>query len=239
MKKIAQPPTPAITYAPKEVCSDNFDFDLHVLDRGYSGQTDFSSSGALFQVDIEQELIFDEQHYEKIPETDAFSNLKDFFELTLSNGVDSLSCFLTNEFERLLDKRDNLILGPTYEGKAIVTDTVLEKTDHQQPKVPEFGCLGALSDAFVWDGYCGDSCCSCSGDEYLGHVSENEKRVPISTLDDLWDSDANEDICVKALRVTQDNYLPTQTLNTQKRMFRKKNQRSHLMKTRSQSRIGL
>ncbi|CAH9109606.1 unnamed protein product [Cuscuta epithymum] len=58
-------------------------------------------------------------------------------------------------------------------------------------------------------------------------------------MEDLWDSDTNEIICQKALLVTPDNCLPTQNLNTQKRMYKKRNQRSHLMRTRSQTRAEL
>ncbi|CAH9079625.1 unnamed protein product [Cuscuta epithymum] len=78
-----------------------------------------------------------------------------------------------------------------------------------------------------------------SGDDFLGHASESEKRTPISSMEDLWDSDTNQDICNKAKLVTRDNCLPTMNLNTQMKIYRKKHKRSHLMKTRSQSRMEI
>ncbi|CAH9139903.1 unnamed protein product [Cuscuta epithymum] len=97
--------------------------------------------------------------------------------------------------------------------------------------------MGNLFEDF--EGVYGGSESIFSGDEFLGHASENEKRTPISTVGGLWDSDTNEVICKKALLVTPENCLPTQNLSTQKRLNRKKNQRSHLMRTRSQSRTEL
>ncbi|CAH9122663.1 unnamed protein product [Cuscuta epithymum] len=61
------------------------------------------------------------------------------------------------------------------------------------------------------------------GDEFIGHVSKNKKRVPISTEDDLWDSYTNDVICKNALLVTRENCLPTQNMNTQKGIYKKKN----------------
>ncbi|CAH9077167.1 unnamed protein product [Cuscuta europaea] len=75
------------------------------------------------------------------------------------------------------------------------------------------------------------------GDDILGHASESKKRAPISSVEGLWDSDTNQNICNKALLITRENYLLTENLNTQIKMYRKKNQQSHHMRTRSQTRV--
>ncbi|CAH9128893.1 unnamed protein product [Cuscuta epithymum] len=77
-----------------------------------------------------------------------------------------------------------------------------------------------------------------SGDKFIGHASESDKRPPNVLVEDLWDADTNTNICKKALLITQDNCLPTDNLNTQIKIYqkRKKNRRLHSMTTRSQSR---
>ncbi|CAH9143053.1 unnamed protein product [Cuscuta epithymum] len=171
------------------------------------------------------------------------SDLKEFFQSALTNGVNSLSRYLLHEFERLLVS--TLGIHPLrMEDPSVIANQ--EKIEVLNPGDWDIRC-GLYgwdniecnpSETFDCEGLYGDHHPTFSGDEFLGHVSENEKRVPISTVEDLWDSDANETIFQKALLVTRDNCLPTENQNTQKQMY-KKNQRSHLMKTRSQSRIEL
>ncbi|CAH9071272.1 unnamed protein product [Cuscuta epithymum] len=74
-------------------------------------------------------------------------------------------------------------------------------------------------------------------DDFLGHATESDRRIPISTQEDIQNSDFNRQICYKSQFITQDNSLPTENLNTQLKIYRKtqKNKRRHSMRTRSQS----
>ncbi|CAH9085666.1 unnamed protein product [Cuscuta epithymum] len=228
-----------------------------------SFETDISISGALLHADIEyldsfnhsMELVSVDDH-ERNSETVICANLKDFFQATLTNGVDSLSHFLLLEFERILTSAlGNLILTSPDNGNSSNTKIASEQADQKRTGFLESSDgfrnshthpgweFPDITDNFTATFECGgaydSSGFALSGDEFNGHVSENEKRVPISTVEDLWDSDSNGVLCQKALLVTQENCLPTQNLNTQKRMYKKKNQRSHIMRTRSQTRVEL
>ncbi|CAH9082837.1 unnamed protein product [Cuscuta europaea] len=72
-------------------------------------------------------------------------------------------------------------------------------------------------------------------DEFLGHATENERRPPISTPEEIRKSKFNRAICRKSKFVTAENCLPTENLNTQLKIYRKpqKNKRRHSMTTRS------
>ncbi|CAH9075698.1 unnamed protein product [Cuscuta epithymum] len=203
----------------------------------HSCSTSFSISRTLLQVDIDNSLemtpIKDTNSSEQTPSHDAsLENLKDFFQNIMTNGVDSLSQFLLKEFERILaTSLGNQNMGHKEEGAAI---------RYANPEI------NIARDVFAGyqlssegEGVYSDPFLTYSSDEFLGHVSENEKRAPISTMEDLWDSNANQEICDKALLVTRENCLPTENLNTQIKTYRKKNQRSHLMRTRSQTRADL
>ncbi|CAH9105077.1 unnamed protein product [Cuscuta epithymum] len=255
-----------------EMVSNNLELDFFPFNENNLCEMGTSISGTLLQVDIENFNSFnhsldlvsiDEVHGgENISESDAFINLKEFFQDTLTKGVDSLSHYLVYEFERLLTSalgnHKTLTMMPTEEEKSSRALNNLGKADQNKIGALESSVIGITGDcansgwdyanhdytdnlyaAFDFEGAFGGSNSSLSGDEFLGHVSENEKRVPISTEEDLWDSDTNELICQKALLVTRENCLPTQNLNTQRRSYKKKNQRSHLMRTRSQTRMGL
>ncbi|CAH9070833.1 unnamed protein product [Cuscuta europaea] len=178
---------------------------------------------------------------------------------TLTNGVESLSHFLLCEFERLLvstlDNHDSLRLKNTGEGNSCTTQNNLEHVNKNEKTCD----VGILSDLAVsdWDyantGFTGNlnedfdferafvvhALLFQVRNSFVVHVSENEKRVPISSVSDLWDNDANEVICQKSLLVTRENFLPTQNLNARNRMYKKKNLTSHLMRTRSQTRADL
>ncbi|CAH9120084.1 unnamed protein product [Cuscuta epithymum] len=182
---------------------------LEFLPNGNNYEPETSISGALLQADIEflnsshhslDLVTLDEvQGIEHTP--DSVENLKEFFQATLTNGVESLSHFLLREFERLLvstlDNLDSLRLKATIEGKSSRTQKNSEHVDKNE----KGGYYNALSDLAVsdWDyantGFTGndefekafgESCSNLSGDEFLGHVSENEKRVPISTFYSLY-----------------------------------------------------
>ncbi|CAH9090408.1 unnamed protein product [Cuscuta epithymum] len=228
----------------------NLDFLPFKEDYPLSCENTISISGALLRADIEHLHSFDQslglvsiedvQNIEQKSEIDEFANLKDFIQVALTNGVNSLSQFLLCEFQRLLTSSlGNLTLTPIDETKADMKKTSISKSGdrHVHPgwEFPDPTYVEAIACEGCYD----IPDFSYSGDEFIGHVSENEKRVPISTEKDLWDSDTNEVICQKALLVTQENCLPTQNLNTQKGMYKKKNQRSHLMRTRSQTRVEL
>ncbi|CAH9070831.1 unnamed protein product [Cuscuta europaea] len=184
---------------------------------------------------------------------------REFFQATLTNGVESLSHFLLCEFERLLvstlDNHDSLRLKNTGEGNSCTTQNNLEHVNKNEKTCD----VGILSDLAVsdWDyantGFTGNlnedfdferafvvhALLFQVRNSFVVHVSENEKRVPISSVSDLWDNDANEVICQKSLLVTRENFLPTQNLNARNRMYKKKNLTSHLMRTRSQTRADL
>ncbi|CAH9124543.1 unnamed protein product [Cuscuta epithymum] len=74
-------------------------------------------------------------------------------------------------------------------------------------------------------------------DDFLGHATESERRLPISNQNDIRDSKFNRGICHKSKFITSDNCLPTDNLNTQLKIYKKsqKNKRRHSMRTRSQS----
>ncbi|CAH9093944.1 unnamed protein product [Cuscuta europaea] len=74
-------------------------------------------------------------------------------------------------------------------------------------------------------------------DDFLGHVTESDRRPPISNRDDIRDSNFNREICFKSQFITQDTCLPTENLNTQLKIYRKsqKKKRRHNMRTRSQT----
>ncbi|CAH9108679.1 unnamed protein product [Cuscuta epithymum] len=238
--------------------SMNLDFLPFDGDYPHSWDTELSISGALLQVDIDRfenrslDLVTIEDVQNPLmiiePEqtSDEFVQLKNFFHDTLTNGVDSLSHYLLCEFERLLTSTlGNLTMGSCNDGKTSEIENATEQKENSGGGIrsghAHLGGVsrGNLSYVFDCDEFYGGPDSIISGDEFLGHVSENEKRVPFSTMEDLWDSDTNEIICQKALLVTPDNCLPTQNLNTQKRMYKKRNQRSHLMRTRSQTRAEL
>ncbi|CAH9138977.1 unnamed protein product [Cuscuta epithymum] len=75
-------------------------------------------------------------------------------------------------------------------------------------------------------------------DDFLGHATESDRRLPISYPEEIRNSKLNRAICRKAKFVTSENCLPTDNLNTQLKIYRKtqKNKRRHSMTTRSQSR---
>ncbi|CAH9131459.1 unnamed protein product [Cuscuta epithymum] len=62
-----------------------------------------------------------------------------------------------------------------------------------------------------------------SGVVFSDHASKSEKRAHVSSLEDLWDSDINQDICNKARLITRENCLPTENLNAQIKIYKKKN----------------
>ncbi|CAH9060940.1 unnamed protein product [Cuscuta epithymum] len=198
-------------------------------------QNDVSISGTLFHVDIALSSSIEKpSNLNSVKDHSCSATLPDYtiinelFQATMATGVESLSHFLLKEFERIvvscLDKRDSLdknLTETTTHEVNLLTDVA---TDNQ--------CyVGIAGDDDIFT----ENTLSYSGDEFLGHASESEKRTPIFAIEDLWDSDTNEDICNKASLVTRENCLPTQNLNTQMKMYRKKYQRSHPMRTRSQS----
>ncbi|CAH9050898.1 unnamed protein product [Cuscuta epithymum] len=238
-------PSSAIDQAPRDLVSNvesNRAWDL--LTPCYEGDSnnDFSISGLLFQADIENHVLVEKFMVLNIAEVplcseavlksdSSIATIKDYFQNTMTNGVDSLSHFLISEFEKILAS----FLGDR-DTRAMKLDDV-EKTSN-----------GILEDNNTIKGNkpsVGDECVfvdhiySYSADEFLGHASKSEKRPPISSMEDLWDSDTNQDVCNKATLATWDNYLPTLNLNTQIKLYRKKHQRSHIMRTRSQSRMDL
>ncbi|CAH9070835.1 unnamed protein product [Cuscuta europaea] len=142
---------------------------------------------------------------------------------TLTNGVESLSHFLLCEFERLLvstlDNHDSLRLKNTGEGNSCTTQNNLEHVNKNEKTCD----VGILSDLAVsdWDyantGFTGNlnedfdferafvvhALLFQVRNSFVVHVSENEKRVPISSVSDLWDNDANEKIVTP---ITQNSY---------------------------------
>ncbi|CAH9110848.1 unnamed protein product [Cuscuta epithymum] len=137
----------------------------------------------LFQADIKHSTSFEKSrvlnYVEDFNSSEAslkfksvLVNMKDYFQTTTINDVDSLSRFLIKEFERIfisfLDVRDFL------------DKTLIVTMKDADPKVH-----------FSGDDVMGNQCPV----SLFGHASENEKRDLISSHEDLWDSDTNQDIC--------------------------------------------
>ncbi|CAH9125360.1 unnamed protein product [Cuscuta epithymum] len=181
--------------------------DLDLLpfneDYAHSCETTISISGVLLQADIEHldsfdqslgMVSFDDVHsIKRKHESDEFANLKDFFQDALTNGVNSLSQFLLHEFQRVLaSSLGNLTLTPTNEGDTNQTG-VLESGDDIRSRHAHSGWdFPDLTTPLACEGFYDIPDFTSLGDEFIGHVSENEKRVPISTEEDLWDSDTND-----------------------------------------------
>ncbi|CAH9135135.1 unnamed protein product [Cuscuta epithymum] len=237
-------PMQTIGCATYEILSGNTSafFDWDPLSQGRDEDNYHSSiSEAFLQVDImhcgsaknslEMIAIEDVNNSELIPVPDpSFAIIKDFFETTMTNGVDSLSQFLLKEFKRILADSLGNQERPAEDGK-------ITKCASESEKIILGDFFTDNSEDFVSEGVCGEQLYEHFGDDFLGHASESEKRTPISSMDDLWDSETNNDICNKAFFITPKNCLPTGNLNTQIKIYRKKYQRSHHMKTRSQTRL--
>ncbi|CAH9088483.1 unnamed protein product [Cuscuta epithymum] len=212
----------------------NSECDLISMGRNHSHQNDFSISGNLLQVDIDHSASSEKSFNsikdnisEPVPEIDSsLVHIKDFFQITMSQGVDSLSQFLIKEFER--------ILASSFNNRGKLEERLVHEEKDTRYANPNFS-RDFFSDDQDSEAY--EQFCTHSGDDFLGHASESGKRTPISSMEDLWDSDMNQDICNKALLVTRENCLPTENLNTQIKIYRKTKQRSHLMRTRSQTRM--
>ncbi|CAH9116025.1 unnamed protein product [Cuscuta epithymum] len=193
--KVKQPPL-LLEHSPRE--NTNFEWDLVTLDRDLP-PNELSISGTLFQIDVEKSDLCDQSLVLHSEIDSSLSHLKDFFQTIMTQGVDSLSKFLIKEFERIIAGKHgeeqhttectptdslrnvssgNSQKGPLEKGKA-TRCTFLENpmeayTGYQQG----FDFEEAYSDSFF----------SHPENEYLGHASENENRVPISTVEDLWDT---------------------------------------------------
>ncbi|CAH9092446.1 unnamed protein product [Cuscuta europaea] len=102
-------------------------------------------------------------------------------------------------------------------------------------KKPELPLIQAFSDASD-DFYHSDD--SLFTDDFLGHATKSDRRPPISYPEEIRKSKFNTAICWKTNFITSENYMPTENLNTQLKIYRKsqKNKRRHSMQTRSQSR---
>ncbi|CAH9092448.1 unnamed protein product [Cuscuta europaea] len=105
----------------------------------------------------------------------------------------------------------------------------------QHRKKPELPLIQAFSDASD-DFYHSDD--SLFTDDFLGHATKSDRRPPISYPEEIRKSKFNTAICWKTNFITSENYMPTENLNTQLKIYRKsqKNKRRHSMQTRSQSR---
>ncbi|CAH9094152.1 unnamed protein product [Cuscuta epithymum] len=121
--------------------------------------------------------------------------------------------------------------------KTLVKEEKATKCASQSEKIISRDVFVDIPEDFVSEWICGEHFYEHSRDDFLGHASESEKRAPISSMDDLWDSNMNDDICNKALLVTPENCLHTENLNTQIKIYREKYQWSHHMRTRSQTRL--
>ncbi|CAH9100634.1 unnamed protein product [Cuscuta epithymum] len=172
---------------------------------------EFSISGTLLLVDVEQsDQAVVLSSFEDFPDTDSsLTHIKDFFQITMTQGVDSLSHFLIEQFERIIassfgkpvDEVKATDCTPTYflrnvsssnqkglfqEGK-ITRRNILEVNYYKSYQHSEgTDCEEAYNDMFF------------PGIDYFGHT-ENEKRVPILTVANLWDSDGNREICQKTV----------------------------------------
>ncbi|CAH9146243.1 unnamed protein product, partial [Cuscuta epithymum] len=99
------------------------------MDKSYYHES--SISGTLLQVDINHTTSYEKPlalntmevySSELVPGVESsLAHIKEFFQITMSQGVDSLSQFLIKEFERIVasfDNRDNLNNKPANEEKA-------------------------------------------------------------------------------------------------------------------------
>ncbi|CAH9114184.1 unnamed protein product [Cuscuta europaea] len=104
-------------------------------------------------------------------------------------------------------------------------------------KHPQNPILQAYSDAS--DSY-DHSDESFFSDDFLGHAIESDRRPPLSKKEEIKRSKFNRTIYHKSQLVTSENFLPTENLNTQIKLYRKsqKNKRRHSMTTRSQTRYS-
>ncbi|CAH9079289.1 unnamed protein product [Cuscuta epithymum] len=208
---------------------------------------ELSISGTLFQIDVERSDFCAHTLALSSEIDSSLSHIKDFFQTTMTQGVDSLSQFLIKEFERIIAGKHGEEQHTTY---CTPTETLRNASLSSRQKGPmEIGkatrctmpdnpmeAYRGYQQGFAFDEAYSDSFFSHTENEYLGHASENENRVPFSAVEDLWDSDENREICHKALLITSENYLPTSNLNTSIGMYRKSKRRSHHMRTRSQTR---
>ncbi|CAH9124420.1 unnamed protein product [Cuscuta epithymum] len=115
--------------------------------------------------------------------------------------------------------------------EAASTEKQLIYSLEKQPKLTPIQAYSDASDSFD---YSDDS----FSDDYLGHATESERRPPISNQEEIRNTKFNRAICQKANFVTTENYIPTENLNMQLKIYMKsqKNKRRHSMTTRSQSR---
>ncbi|CAH9068974.1 unnamed protein product [Cuscuta europaea] len=166
----------------------DFEWDLY-MNRDDSNQNDFSIYGPLFEVDIEQSAFcekhlmlksVEEQFSSQLSSNSSHANIRDCFQTTMTTGVDSLSHFLIKEFERIvtscLENRDYLDKRLGEGAKECACQVVNPATETIAGNQCSLG-----SD---WDDASVEKPVY-SGDEFLGHASENEKRTPVSAIEDL------------------------------------------------------
>ncbi|CAH9083001.1 unnamed protein product [Cuscuta europaea] len=96
--KVKEPPL-LLDHGPAK--NTNFEFDLVALDRDLPPY-ELSISGTLFQIHVEQSDICDQTLVLSSETDSSLSHIKDFFQTTMTQGVDSLSQFLIKEFERII-----------------------------------------------------------------------------------------------------------------------------------------
>ncbi|CAH9085768.1 unnamed protein product [Cuscuta epithymum] len=186
---------------------------------------------------------FDPSHFCSVLDH-SISELKSFLQDIMNSSVTNLTTFLSKEYERIMTQHheskkyeDGLAIEQSKDGNGgaqseeikentVYTERRFEHSDFSDCDILEHGSSRGI----------GEYVDSDFGDTYLGHTSDNEKRTPISTVEDLWDFDTNQNICNKALLVTRDNCLPTSNLNLQMKTYKKRTPHSHRMKTRSQTR---
>ncbi|CAH9123674.1 unnamed protein product [Cuscuta epithymum] len=177
----------------------------------------------------------------------SISELKLFFQDTMNSSVANLSSFLSKEYDCIIthlpesqgvninshtgglaskqcstDKRD-AEFNTSF--KAARVDRLFEHSDFSDCDMMEADSsrgifLGNQHSVALDDET--EQSYPFSGDDFLGHASESEKRTTLSSREDLWDSDANQDICNEARLVTMENCLPTSNLNTQIKLYRKR-----------------
>ncbi|CAH9071644.1 unnamed protein product [Cuscuta europaea] len=89
----------------------------------------------------------------------------------------------------------------------------------KQPQLPPIEAYSCASDEFD------HSDDSFFKDDFLGHATESDHRPPISYPEEIRMSKFNKEICRKANFVTSENCLPTDNLNTQMKIYKKKTRR--------------